>query len=53
MNMQPVTDALTSVTNTLTTLTQTIASIQQEINTIKETQSVQPKSHKEMVILVN
>ena len=43
MNMQPVTDALTSVTNTLTTLTQTIASIQQEINTIKETQSVQLK----------
>ena len=35
INMQPVTDALTSVTNTLTTLTQTIASIQQEINTIK------------------
>lgn len=43
INMQSITDALTSVTNTLTTLTQTIASIQQEINTIKETQSAQPK----------
>lgn len=43
INMQPITDALTSVTNTLTTLTQTMASMQQEINTIKETQSAQPK----------
>lgn len=43
INMQSITDALTSVTNTLTTLTQTMASIQQEINTIKETQSAQPK----------
>ena len=43
MNMQPVTDALTSVTNTLTILTQTMASIQQEINAIKEIQSVQSK----------
>ena len=46
MNMQPITDALTSVSNTLTTLTQTMASMQQEINTIKETQSVQPKLSK-------
>lgn len=43
INMQSITDALTSVTNTLTTLTQTMASMQQEINTIKETQSAQPK----------
>lgn len=43
INMQPITDALTSATNTLTTLTQTMASMQQEINTIKETQSAQPK----------
>lgn len=43
INMQPITDALTSVINTLTTLTQTMASMQQEINTIKETQSAQPK----------
>lgn len=39
INMQPITDALTSITNTLTTLTQTMTSIQQEINSIKETQS--------------
>lgn len=46
INMQSITDALTSVTNTLTTLTQTMASMQQEINTIKETQSAQPKLSK-------
>lgn len=39
INMQPITDALTSITNTLTTLTQTMTSMQQEINSIKETQS--------------
>ena len=39
MNMQPITDTLTSITNTLTTLTQTMTSMQQEINSIKETQS--------------
>ena len=43
INMQPITDVLTSVTNTLTTLTQTMTSMQQETNTIKETQSAQPK----------
>ena len=43
INMQPVTEALTSITNTLTTLTQTMTSMQQEINSIKETQSTQPK----------
>lgn len=39
INMQPITDVLTSITNTLTTLTQTMTSMQQEINSIKETQS--------------
>ena len=39
INMQPITDALTSITNTLTTLTQTMTSMQQEINSIKEIQS--------------
>lgn len=39
INMQPITDALTSITNTLTTLTQTMTSMQQEINSIKETQN--------------
>lgn len=43
INMQPITEALTSITNTLTTLTQTMTSMQQEINAINETQSVQPK----------
>lgn len=46
INMQPITEALTSITNTLTTLTQTMTSMQQEINAINETQSVQPKSPK-------
>ena len=36
INIQPLTDALTSVANTLTTFTQTIASMQQEINEIKK-----------------
>lgn len=39
INMQPITDTLTSITNTLTTLTQAMTSMQQEINSIKETQS--------------
>lgn len=39
INMQPITDTLTSITNTLTTLTQTMTFMQQEINSIKETQS--------------
>ena len=36
INMQSITNALTSVANTLTTFTQTIASMQQEINEIKK-----------------
>lgn len=43
INIQPITEALTSIINTLTTITQTMTSMQQEINAIKETQSVQPK----------
>ena len=39
INMQPITDTLTSIINTLTTLTQTMNSMQQEINSIKETQN--------------
>lgn len=46
INMQSITDALTSVTNTLTTLTQTIASMQQEINVIKGSQEDKPKLSK-------
>lgn len=47
VNMQSITDTLTTITNTLTTLTQTITSMQQEINTIKETDSKQtPKLSK-------
>lgn len=38
INMQPITDALTSVTNTLATLTQAMNSMQQEINEIKKSQ---------------
>ena len=36
VNMQSITNALTSVANTLTTFTQTMASMQQEINEIKK-----------------
>ena len=36
INMQSITNALTSVANTLTIFTQTIASLQQEINEIKK-----------------
>lgn len=36
INMQSITNALTSVANTLTTFTQTIAPLQQEINEIKK-----------------
>lgn len=46
INMQSITDALTSVTNTLTTLTQTMASMQQEINAIKGSQEDKPKLSK-------
>lgn len=43
INIQPITEALTSITNTLTTLTQTMTSMQQEINTIKASQEDKPK----------
>lgn len=43
INIQPITEALTSITNTLTTLTQTMTSMQQEINAIKDSQSIQLK----------
>lgn len=43
INIQPITEALTTITNTLTTLAQTMTSMQQEINSLKETQLVQPK----------
>lgn len=46
MNMQPITEALTSITNTLTTLTQTMTSMQQEINAIKGSQEDKPKLSK-------
>lgn len=46
MNMQPITEALTSITNTLTTLTQTMTSMQQEINAIKGYQEDKPKLSK-------
>ena len=43
INMQPITEALSTITNTLTTLAQSMTSMQQEINAIKDSQSVQPK----------
>lgn len=43
INIQPITEALTSITNTLTTLTQTMTSMQQEINTIKASQEDKQK----------
>jgi hypothetical protein len=46
INIQPITEALTSITNTLTTLAQTMTSMQQEINAIKETNNKQPKLSK-------
>lgn len=46
VNMQPITDTLTSITNTLTTLTQTMTSMQQEINAIKGYQEDKPKLSK-------
>lgn len=46
INIQPITEALTSITNTLSTLTQVVSSMQREINTIKETNSKQPKLSK-------
>ena len=46
INIQPISETLTSITNTLSALTQTMASIQREINTIKETNNKQPKLSK-------
>lgn len=43
INIQPITEALSTITNTLTTLAQTMTSMQQEINAIKDPQSVQLK----------
>lgn len=43
INIQPITEALTSITNTLTTLAQTMTSMQQEINAIKDSQENKPK----------
>lgn len=43
INMQPITEALTSITNTLTTLALTMTSMQQEINVIKDSQEDKPK----------
>ncbi len=43
LNLQPLTDTLSSITNTLTTLTQTMVTMQQEINNIKEQSTNQPK----------
>lgn len=43
INMQPITEALSTITNTLTTLVQTMTSMQQEINTIKDSQEDKPK----------
>lgn len=43
INIQPITEALTTITNTLTTLAKTMTSMQQEINTIKDSQEDKPK----------
>lgn len=43
INMQSITEALSTITNTLTTLTQTMTSMQQEINDIKDSQEDKPK----------
>lgn len=43
INMQPITEALSTITNTLTTLTLTMTSMQQEINVIKDSQEDKPK----------
>lgn len=43
INIQPITEALTSITNTLTALAQTMTSMQQEINAIKDSQENKPK----------
>lgn len=43
INIQPITEALSTITNTFTTLTQTMTSMQQEINAIKDSQSIQLK----------
>lgn len=43
INIQPITEALSTITNTLTTLAQTMTSMQQEINAIKDSQDDKPK----------
>lgn len=43
MNMQPITEALSTITNTLTTLALTMTSMQQEINIIKDSQEDKSK----------
>lgn len=43
INMQPITEALSTITNTLTTLALTMTSMQQEINVIKDSQEDNPK----------
>ena len=43
LNLQPLTDTLSSITNTITILTQTMTTMQQEISNIKEQSTNQPK----------
>lgn len=43
INIQPITEALSTITNTLTTLAQTMTSMQQEINVIKDSQEDKSK----------
>lgn len=43
LNLQPLTDTLSSITNTITILTQTMTTMQQEIINIKEQSTNQPK----------
>lgn len=43
INMQPITEALSTITNTLTTLALTMTSMQQEINVIKNSQEDKSK----------
>lgn len=46
INMQPITEALSTITNTLTTLALTMTSMQQEINIIKDSQEDKSKLSK-------
>lgn len=43
INIQPITETLSTITNTLTTLAQAMTSMQQEINVIKDSQEDKPK----------